>query len=123
MEEVENWTSAKELQVLFANLLLLCDVADPIKLWEDHRCIMSDNVSHRVRSVVSYHEVFVSNYNLQQHVLLELGNLLNSCSTSNSLSDFNLPLPKMSVITTISNQLILEERSYDAQKLYVEYIT
>lgn len=121
LQEAGEWANSKELRALFAHMLLFCDVSNPFRLWQDHWRLMSEDISYRFNALSTESSSTISDYNLQQHVLLELEQLLNSCSTSRTLTEFNLPLPDMSSISSVTNRLILEERSYNLQSLATEH--
>nr|GEW92859.1 helitron helicase-like domain-containing protein [Tanacetum cinerariifolium]GEY44862.1 helitron helicase-like domain-containing protein [Tanacetum cinerariifolium] len=46
-ESIVSATSA-ELRMLFAQILVYCDVADPMKLWTKHWCAMQDDILSKV---------------------------------------------------------------------------
>ncbi|KAJ0522340.1 putative DNA helicase [Helianthus annuus] len=107
--EAAQRATSGELRSLFAHMLLFCGVSNPLALWEDQWLKMSDDVC---------------NANLQQYVLYEIEVLLRSSANSCTLSDFELPMPNQLMLSTLRNQnrLLLEEKSYDRDKLATDHL-
>ncbi|XP_076937499.1 uncharacterized protein LOC143605165 [Bidens hawaiensis] len=45
LDEAKAWATPTELRALFAHILLHCEVANPLKLWENHWRSMSDDIT------------------------------------------------------------------------------
>nr|GEV30128.1 DNA helicase [Tanacetum cinerariifolium] len=73
-----------ELRMLFAQILVYCDVADPIKLWTKHWCAMQDDIPSKVSDATG-----IPDYH-----------------------DFGLPLPPRDMLEDLKNKLLMEERNY-----------
>nr|GEW56132.1 DNA helicase [Tanacetum cinerariifolium] len=76
-------TSA-ELRMLFAQILVYCDVADPMKLWMKHRCAMQDDIPSKLSDATG-----IPDY-----------------------QDFALPLPPWDMLEDLKNKLLMEDRNY-----------
>ncbi|GKD89672.1 hypothetical protein Tco_1365179, partial [Tanacetum coccineum] len=48
LEESTASTTSKEIRVLFAQILIYCDVADPVKLWAKHWEAMQDDIPAKI---------------------------------------------------------------------------
>ncbi|GJY61331.1 DNA helicase [Tanacetum coccineum] len=84
LEESTVSATSAELRMLFAQILVYCDVADPMKLWTKHWCAMQDDIPAKVSKATG-----IPNY-----------------------QDFGLPLPPRDMLEDLKNKLLMEERNY-----------
>ncbi|KAD4586401.1 hypothetical protein E3N88_24002 [Mikania micrantha] len=112
-EEAARWATSMELRYLFIHMLQFCDISNPRLLWNTHWHTMVDDIVHR--------EGIINDEDQMQYVLYELELLLRSGSTSSSLVDFGLPLPKADALCLLRNKLLMEEKNYDRVKLASEH--
>ncbi|XP_020097133.1 uncharacterized protein LOC109716214 [Ananas comosus] len=119
LEEASHWSSAADLRQLFVTLIIFCEVADPVKLWNDFWKLFADDILYRLKAVLEVCELRIPELQLQNYILFELEVLFNkNCS---SLSQFNLPIPNRLILEDMNNKLLREELDYDANALESEH--
>lgn len=118
LEEAKISATSIELRLLFAHILILCDVSDPLKLWKKHWKEMADDIPVRISSSTHIRNVHVNNLELEGYVLYELEMILNR--SSKSVKDFALPLPPQHLLDDIRNKLLMEEKNYNRDILMTE---
>ena len=79
---------------------------------------MTVDILYRIKRVFNNPNFRILEAELYNYVLYELEKLLNLNSTT--LSNFNLPLSKGSLIEYLNNKLLQEEVNYDTEKLKIE---
>ncbi|GKD40428.1 hypothetical protein Tco_1260635, partial [Tanacetum coccineum] len=94
--------SSAEVRTLFAQILIYCDVSDPLKLWTKYWTTMKDNIPTKVSKATGILNYYVNTPELQGYILYELEAILNGFGKS--VKDFGLPPPPES--------LLMEERNY-----------
>jgi len=116
LEEATIFDSPQKIRQLFAVLLVFCQLADPLKLWEKHKDSMSEDVKRQL--VNDYQEIDIETivdvvYNkyliLLEQVVFSMG--------YHSLHQFGLPSPSHDVSELIVNRNYLRELSYDVEQL------
>ncbi|XP_076923640.1 uncharacterized protein LOC143585838 [Bidens hawaiensis] len=112
-EEASTWAKTAELRALFTQMLLFCDITDPLKMWNEQWHRMADDGQQNYG--------IVNDDDLKQYVLYELELLLRSGSPSKSLTECGLPLPRADLLQQLENSLLMEERIYDRHMLSVEH--
>ncbi|KAL3637308.1 hypothetical protein CASFOL_019607 [Castilleja foliolosa] len=120
--ESSSWATSSELRVLFVHMLLFCEVSQPVYFWESQWKSMGDDIRHHLTSEISTPGFFLNDAQLQESILLNLENLLNTATPSKSLADFGLPMPSPSALASVGNRLLLEETCYDRLALTSEHI-
>lgn len=113
-DEASAWATAEELRSLFVHMLLFCEVANLLALWTQHWRRMSDDIVQRASADSHVVNLHVNDKDLQHYVLYELETLLNTNSSSSSLSDYGLPMPPPHLLAELKNRLLMEERNYDS---------
>ncbi|XP_076954306.1 uncharacterized protein LOC143628662 [Bidens hawaiensis] len=121
LDETKAWATPKELRALFAHILLHCEVANPLRLWENQWRSMSDDITRNTEIFGGDIGDNVSDETLSQYVLYELEFLLNSHSTDSSLKKFGLPMPNTELIRSLRNRLLMEEKNYDREHLLKQH--
>jgi len=116
LEEATIIDSPQKIRQLFAVLLVFCQLADPLKLWEKHKDSMSEDVKRQL--VNDYPEIDIETivdvvHNkclvLLEQVVFSMGN--------HSLHQFGLPSPSHDASELIVNRDYLRELSYDVEQL------
>ncbi|GJZ07059.1 DNA helicase [Tanacetum coccineum] len=110
LEESAVSASSVELRMLFAYILIYCDVADPPKLWAKHWYAMQDDIPTKVSEATGIPKYQVNTPELQQYILYELEKILSKFGKS--IKDFGLPLPPRRMLEDLKNKLLMEERNY-----------
>ncbi|GJX94365.1 DNA helicase [Tanacetum coccineum] len=72
LEESTTSATSKEIIVLFAQILIYCDVADLVKLWAKHWEAMQDDISAKISKATGIQNYHVNNAELQGYILYEL---------------------------------------------------
>ena len=113
--EASIWSTSNQLRQLFVIILLFCNVNDPIKFFDQHWNLMTDDIIYKMRKSFNNENFQIPEFELYNYVLYELEKLLNL--NSSSLRNFNLPLPTGSLINDLNNKLLRDELNYDINKL------
>ena len=121
LQEAAISATASELRTLFAQIILYCDVADTIRLWERHWSLMADDIRIRAADMTHIEDLHINNPELKGYVLYELEIILNNCSKS--VTDFGLQPPPQHLLDDLHNRLLMEERNYDREALRMEVET
>ena len=79
---------------------------------------MTDDILYRIKRLFNNPNFQIPEAELYNYVLYKLEKLLNL--NSMTLTNFNLPLPRGSLINDLSNKLLQEEVNYDIDKLKIE---
>ncbi|GKC22351.1 DNA helicase, partial [Tanacetum coccineum] len=69
--------TSSEIRTLFAQILIYCDVADPVKLWNKHWESMQDDIPMKISKSTGIPNYLVNNPELQGYILYELEAILN----------------------------------------------
>ncbi|XP_071687654.1 uncharacterized protein [Rutidosis leptorrhynchoides] len=118
MEETSATATSGQLRSLFSQILLHCEVADPLKLWKQSWKLMSDDIPIRVAATFRMSKIHINPSELESYVLYELEILLNQ--QSRSVSDFGLPKIPQYLLDDLRNRLIMEEKNYNREALLIE---
>ncbi|KAL3618734.1 hypothetical protein CASFOL_037396 [Castilleja foliolosa] len=119
--ESSSWATSSELRVLFIHMLLFCDVSQPLFFWESQWRCMGNDIRLRLTSEITTTGCFLNDADIQQCILFELEKLLHSATPSKSLTDFGIPLPSASALTSVGNRLLMEETCYDRATLEADH--
>ncbi|KAE9540849.1 hypothetical protein AGLY_004094 [Aphis glycines] len=105
--------TSPSIRYLFAILIVFCQVTDPIRLWQNHRASMAEDVLFRKQKECPSDDI---NYdeNIFNEALLELNKVVQSVSGKN-ITDFGLILSNNIDLNT--NTEYLRETSYDSVRL------
>ncbi|GKD98118.1 DNA helicase [Tanacetum coccineum] len=118
LQEAVVSATAGELRKLFVQLLIFCDVSDPVSLWETFWKDMSDDIPRKLSKTLQIPKIEKNETTLKASVLFEIETILNS--HPKSLKDFGLPMPPKRMLTLLENRLLMEERSYNRELLQKE---
>ncbi|GKA41917.1 DNA helicase [Tanacetum coccineum] len=102
--------SSAELRTLFAQILIYCDVSNPLKLWTKYWKAMKDDIPAKVSEATSILNFYVNTPELQGYILYELEAILNGFGKS--VKDFGLPPPPEHLLKDLRNKLLIKERNY-----------
>ena len=100
LEEAAQCQTPKQMRMLFAHILLNCDISEPARFWEQFRDAVSEDFFHRTKNADDSYNLALSDL---QKVLGRLGK---------QLEDFGLPCPH-SVLRSVLNKDLERERDYD----------
>ncbi|KAL4153586.1 hypothetical protein QTP88_001419 [Uroleucon formosanum] len=105
--------TSPSIRYLFAILIVFCQVTDPIRLWQNHRASMAEDVLFRKQQERPSDDI---NYdeNIFNEALLELNKVVQSVSVK-YITDFGLILSNNIDLST--NTEYLRETSYDSFRL------
>lgn len=101
---------------MFAEMLILCKVSNPLHLWNKHWNSLSDDMEMGL----SRHKIVINlnilDYEIQNQALIEIESILNK--NDRSLKEFqDMPSPQYEHYDFISNNLLHEEISYNIDDL------
>ncbi|KAL4143906.1 hypothetical protein QTP88_006160 [Uroleucon formosanum] len=114
LSEASICCTPKSLRCLFAIMLTFCQITDPLKLWQNYRESMADDILHRKRQELSSNDISFDQ-SIFDEALFELNKEVEVLS-GKSIVHFGFPLP-ININRTTINIECLRERSYDQQKL------
>jgi hypothetical protein len=121
LSDVSAWSTSSELRSLFTYLLIFCDMANPLGVWEKHWPKMGDDIAYEFNSSQSHAHLRLSEDDLKEHVLYRLELLLNANTSSYSLAQFGLPMPSQALLNTLQDRLLMEEKDYDRSVLAAQH--
>ena len=100
-------------------MLLFCEVADPLSLWESNWKLITEDILNRQRRILQFQELILLDDQLRNYGLYEIEQILQQYGRS--LKDYpQMPQPNMDLIQN-GNRLIEEEMSYDVSSLKREH--
>ncbi|GKD05034.1 DNA helicase, partial [Tanacetum coccineum] len=82
LEESSISATSSELRLLFAQILIYCDVADPLKLWTKHWQLMRDDIPTKISEATRIQNFHINNPELQGCILYEIESILNGFGKS-----------------------------------------
>ncbi|KAL4603641.1 hypothetical protein ACB092_10G139100, partial [Castanea dentata] len=113
------WASGQQLRQLFVTMLLFCEVANPLNLWESNWKLITEDILNRQRHILQFQELILSDDQLRNYGLYEIEQILQQYGRS--LRDYpQMPQQNMDLIQN-GNRLIQEEMSYDVLSLKREH--
>ncbi|KAK9052994.1 hypothetical protein SSX86_029624 [Deinandra increscens subsp. villosa] len=109
--------TAAEVRSLLVQILLYCEVNNPLLLYTKFLASMSEDIIYRFRQSSTSNECKADSSVIQDHVLYHLELLLKSSFGDHSLQEFGLPMPSQNIMSSMTNRLLNEERNYDCVAL------
>ena len=103
---------------LFCQLLIFCEVSDPVTLLQSHSSSMSEDIPQILSEALHIRDLHVSPEDLQDGLMYELQAILTSCGKS--VRDFGFNLPPPHLLQILNNRALMEERSYNRELLRSE---
>ena len=116
MEEAAISDSPKKIRELFAVLLVFCQLANPLALWEKYKDSMAEDVKIQIMSDCQGIDIDSVMSVVHNKCLVLLEQVVFSMSNQ-SLQQFGLPSPPNEVNLATGNREYLKELSYDIVKL------
>ncbi|GJZ10463.1 DNA helicase [Tanacetum coccineum] len=110
LQESTASATSNEVRILFAQILIYCDMSDPTKLWTKHCQAMRDDIPAKISKATGIPNYHVNTAKLQEYILYELEAILNSFGKS--VKDFGLPDPLQHMRKDLENKLLMEEKNY-----------
>nr|KAJ0218058.1 hypothetical protein LSAT_V11C300102480 [Lactuca sativa] len=92
-------------------------VSNPLLLWNNACDRMKDDYLHSLSAEVPDKAVTSMAGIVEQQLLYDLDDMLRSAVPSKSMRDFGLTVPSVDVTGVLRNRLLLEEMSYDKERL------
>ncbi|KAK1370116.1 hypothetical protein POM88_036208 [Heracleum sosnowskyi] len=109
-----------QIRHLFVHIIVKCQVSDLKFLWKKHWKHMIDDVLLQRRNTSGEQHTIFSDHQLQYFALAEIDKILKSIGRS--LYQFKqLPQPPPSYLQTGLNNLVVDETSYNLEKMEVEF--
>ncbi|GKE98436.1 DNA helicase, partial [Tanacetum coccineum] len=103
---------------LFVQILIFCDVSDPMALWQKFWKAMAIDIPRRLSRLLQIPQITENEIEMKACVLFEIESILNS--KSRTLKDFGLPMPPRRLLDILRNRLLMEERNYNRELLLIE---
>ncbi|GJY31719.1 DNA helicase [Tanacetum coccineum] len=110
LEESTISATSKELRILFSQIHIYCDLADPLKLWIKYWEAMGDDISAKISRKTKIPNYHVNSEELQGYILYELEKILNGFG--NFVTEFGLQPPPQHLLRDLQNKLLMEEKNY-----------
>ncbi|XP_066361348.1 uncharacterized protein [Miscanthus floridulus] len=110
MADVSHWALPYQLRQLFVTLLLFCEIANPVRLLDDHIQKMGEDIAYRANHLAPEIPVALIKQQVRSYVLHELDKLLKDARYS--LDRYQLPQPEHDCCPVLTNRFIMEELSY-----------
>ena len=115
MSERKLWASPRQLRNLFIILLLYCEVANPLRLWELCWQSMSKDILKMRRREFGFPNMELNKEQLEHFTLIEVEQLLRD--HERSLTDFKgMPIPDKNIMKELDNSLLHQESQYDLEE-------
>ncbi|GJX19898.1 DNA helicase [Tanacetum coccineum] len=118
LEESTVSATSKELRILFSQILIYCDVVDPLKLWIRYWEAMGDDIPAKISKKTKIPNYHVDTDELQGYILYELEKILNGFGKS--VTEFGLQPPPQHLLRDLQNKLLMEEKNYKRDLLRKE---
>uniref|UniRef100_A0A6N2NFB7 ATP-dependent DNA helicase n=1 Tax=Salix viminalis TaxID=40686 RepID=A0A6N2NFB7_SALVM len=112
--------SSPQLRQLFVGIILFCQVADPLILFNQFWRSMYDDILYKLKSSFRMPNLILPDDQLKNYVLYELEQLFNASATT--LRDHCLPMPDGQLLKEITNKLLREELDYDLSELRIKFL-
>ena len=106
------------MRSLFCQLLIFCEVSNPVTLLQSHASSMSEDIPHILSEALHIRDLHVSPQDLQDGLMYELQAIL--ASYGKSVRDFGFNLPPPHLMQILNNRALMEERSYNRELLRSE---
>nr|GEW70121.1 DNA helicase [Tanacetum cinerariifolium] len=113
-------STPSELRILFVQLLIFCEVSDPLKLWRKYWRRMSDDIPRTTSKSLRISQLHINDPVLEEYALFELEFILKTFSKS--LEYFGLPPLSRDLLDELRNRELMEEKSYNHEELAQEVI-
>nr|GEW37369.1 helitron helicase-like domain-containing protein [Tanacetum cinerariifolium] len=110
LKEVAFTATAGEL---CAQILIFCDVSDPVSLWKSHWKTMSDDIPRRLYELLRIPEIHLRGPELEAGVLYELEVALTGYGKS--VQNYGVPLPPPRLLDILKNKTFMEKKNYDRE--------
>nr|XP_017245277.1 PREDICTED: uncharacterized protein LOC108216927 [Daucus carota subsp. sativus] len=112
MSESAAYAMPSQLRQLFVHIISNNQVADPLRLWEQHRVSMADDILYTRRQKANNMSLQLDESEIYKLTLTEIEKLLND--VGKSLRDFStLPVPDERYMRDLDNRLINDELSHN----------
>ncbi|XP_074323024.1 uncharacterized protein LOC141659973 [Apium graveolens] len=109
-----------QIRQLFVHIIVNCKVTDLWLLWDTHWRSMIDDILLARREISRNSSLLINDMQLQFYVLAEIDELLRSIGKCLKKYD-QLPQPPATYLNNGTNNLILEETSYNMVEMEKEY--
>ncbi|KAI3860844.1 hypothetical protein MKX03_002460, partial [Papaver bracteatum] len=103
---------------MFVSILLMCEVSNPLELWNKQWRLLSDDIVWRQSRPLEDNNLQLSEEEIKNLTLYEIERILDR--DNKSLKHFKLPSPNLEFRAKLENRLIRDEMSYDWTSLAKE---
>lgn len=119
MQEATFWATPFALKDLFSTIIIFCEVADPVSLWEKFWQPMSEDIAHCLQRIYNLQHYQVPEEQIKDQTLSTIKLLFKANGTL--VTQFNLPLPTSNIYYSSVDRLLMEELEYNINYLKVEH--
>ncbi|XP_026379526.1 ATP-dependent DNA helicase PIF4-like [Papaver somniferum] len=95
---------------MFVSILLICEVSNPLELWNKQWRLLSDDIVWRQIRILEDNDLQLSEEEIKNLTLYEIERILDR--DNKSLKHFKLPSPNLEFRANLENRLIRDEMSY-----------
>ena len=113
LQEASVSATPAQLRSLFAHILIYCEVAEPLQLWERHWERMADDIPARASQTSGVRNLHLNAPDIKDYIIYEIEMILNS--RSKSVQEFGFSLPPQHLIEQLQNKLLMEKRNYNRE--------
>ncbi|XP_024010402.1 ATP-dependent DNA helicase pfh1-like [Eutrema salsugineum] len=115
MDEANQWATPYQLCHLFVLLLIYCEVANPLRLWEHCWKSLSEGILAQKRREFGFPRFNLEEDDLKQYTLLEVESILHH--HERSLTEFDdMPKPDLNLLKDVKNSLWKQELQYNVKQ-------
>nr|GFA85790.1 DNA helicase [Tanacetum cinerariifolium] len=118
LQEAKESATYPKHRKLFVQILMFCEVSNPISLWHMFWKDMPDDIPRRLSKTLHLPQIEKTEAKMKANVLFDLEAMLNS--NSKSLKDFSLLMPPQEMLKILQNKLLMEEKKYNPELLEKE---
>ncbi|CAN1778546.1 ATP-dependent DNA helicase PIF1 [Linum perenne] len=113
MNEVGQWGMCSLLRTLFVSMLMFCELANPIDLFNKTWELMAKDISYKYRRENRDYAAVADSEIVKNRLLQQLDHLL--AAYTSSLAHFGLPTPTLDHSLSSTDHLLSAQLNYDAQ--------
>ncbi|CAN1158085.1 ATP-dependent DNA helicase PIF1 [Linum perenne] len=117
MNEVGQWGMCSLLRTLFVSMLMFCELANPIDLFNKTWELMAEDISYKYRRENRVYAAVSDSEIVKNRLLQQLDHLL--AAYTSSLAHFGLPTPTLDHSLSSTDHLLSAQLNYDAQAAYL----
>ena len=115
LQEASFSATPARMRNLFCQILIFCEVSQPVTLLQSHADSMSEDIPAILSEILHIQDLHVSPEDLHHGLMYELQAILTSYGKS--VKDFGFDMPPPHLLQILNNRALMEERSYNRETL------